>query len=210
MSTQSVEPRLVNGTRDQRYGEVLLAFFDTPIRIEVYNTYGLNDCPQDLWDELSPDQIAAETGATMAVLNGPRYWMMDGIGKVDNVEAHLRDFGGISMRRVATIIVDAPPDRAPYTEVTVNRGAVFYFDAGKPLYELVSPEGRHYALQAYCTGVDKNLRASDLANLAERLAVPTGWHFTVRIPDTDVKVDTTTSHATVIQDEFENTYTLLS
>ena len=209
MSNQSVKPRLVTDTRNQRYGEVILAYLESPIRIEVFNSYLLNDCPQELWDQLSVSSIADDAGADFAVLNGPRYWMMDGIGKVDNVDPFVRDFGGIAMRRAATIIVDAPPQRRPYSEVTVNRGAIFFFDAGKPVYELVGPDDKTYALQAYCTGVDKDLSEDQLAGLGDRLDLPTGWRFRVRVPDEEITVDTTTSHATVVQDELENSYTLL-
>ena len=42
----------------------------------------------------------------MAILNGPRYWLIDRIGKIDPVEPLVRDFGGIEMRCVATLGVE--------------------------------------------------------------------------------------------------------
>ena len=201
--------RLVSGTRNGRYGEVLLAFTDEGVRLEVYNSYGLNDCPQELWDRLSAAAIARESGAALAVLNGPRHWMMDGIGKVSNVAPTVRSFGGIEMRLAATIELDGPLDRAPYREITVNRGAVWYFDSGTLVYELVTPEGRTFVLQAYCTGVDRTLDLDSLAGLADRLALPAGWRFESRTLVEDLVVDTTVTAATVLQDELENTYTLV-
>jgi hypothetical protein len=209
VGTGADQARVVTGTRLGRYGEVLLAFADHGLRLEVYNSYLLNECPQELWDGLSIDQIAEETGAVRVVLNGPRYWMMDGIGKVDNVEPLIREFGGISMRRAATIALDAPLDRAPYRDVSVNRGSIWFFDAGKPVYELVDPDGRTFVLQAFCTGVDKSLRVEDLAGLGERLDLPSGWEFRTRLLEDELRIDTTGRLATVVQDELENTYSLL-
>jgi hypothetical protein len=202
-------PRLVTGTRNGRYGEVLLAFMDNGIRLDVYNSYVLNECPQDLWDQLSSEEIAAEFGAVMAVLNGPRYWLMDGIGKVDNIAAQLNDFGGIKMNRVASITLDGPLERAPYREVSVNRGSIWFFDAGKEVFELRSADNKTYIMQAYCTGVDPSMSLDTLASLGERLSLPEGWTYSSRVLKDELKIDTTGSLATVLQDEFENTYSLV-
>ena len=48
----------------------------------------------------------------------------------------------------------------------------------------------------------------NLATLGERLSMPEGWSYRSRILDEELVVDTTGQMATVIQDEFENTYTL--
>lgn len=209
-TTNSAEPRLVSGTRDGRYGEVLLVFLEDGIRLEVYNSYLLNDCPQELWDALDTTTIQEETGAAIAVLNGPRYWLMDGIGKIDTIEPIIRDFGGIEMRRAATIIIEGAIDRAPYREATVNRGAIWFFDANSRVFELVSPENKTYVMQAYCTGVDTSMSLQSLESLGERLALPEGWSYRTRVLEEELKIDTTGSYATVLQDEFENTYTLVS
>jgi hypothetical protein len=63
-------------------------------------------------------------------------------------------------------------------------------------------------MQAYCTGVDATLDENSLADLGERLALPTGWRFQTRVLQEDLIVDTSQSVATVLQDELENTYTL--
>ena len=46
------------------------------------------------------------------------------------VEPVLRDFNGLTMRRIATVDLGDDPATAPYVERHVNRGAVFFFDAG--------------------------------------------------------------------------------
>ena len=49
-----------------------------------------------------------------------------------------------------------------------------------------------------------------MPTLGERLALPDGWSYRTRILDAELVVDTTSTMATVIQDELENTYTLPS
>ena len=51
----------------------------------------------------------------------------------------------------------------------VDRGAVFFFDAGKPVYELIDPDGLAYVMQAYCRGVDPATDEASLHSLGERL-----------------------------------------
>lgn len=205
-----VEAPLFGGMRGVRYGEVLAAF-DRQGRLEadVYGTQMLNECPQELWDKLDASAIAAEMGAALVKLNGPRYWVIDGIGaKVPVVEPVLRDFGGITMRRIATVDLGDQPDAGAYVERKVNRGAIFYFDAGKPVYELVAPDGTAYVMQAYCVGVDSSLTEEGLESLGGRLRLPAGWSFRTRSLERGLKIDTSRQLATVLQDELENTYTL--
>lgn len=208
--TSDPGPRLISDMRGVRYGEVIAVRADgTQFSAEVYGTQMLNDCPQALWEGLDPAVIADELAALFVKLNGPRHWMLDGLGtKVAVVEPVLREFNGLLMRRIATIDLGDQPVALPYAERFVNRGAVFYFDAGRPVHELVNPDGAAYVMQAYCIGVDPTLTESDLQHLGDRLALPDGWSYRTRVLDAELVVDTSASIATVLQDELENTYTL--
>ena len=203
-------PRLISDMRGVRYGEVLAVYLrDGGLQAEVYGTQMLNDCPQELWETLDAGSIAEEMGAVAVKLNGPRYWMLDGLGqKVAVLEPVLRDFNGLTMRRIATVDLGDEPSTVPYVERYVNRGAVFFFDAGSVVHELVNPNGLAYVMQAYCVGVDPTLTEESLAELGPRLALPDGWSFRTRLLDEELVVDTTATVATVLQDELENTYTL--
>ena len=196
--------------RGVRYGEVLAMFLrDTGLEAEVYGTQMLNDCPQELWETLDADAIAKDMGAVFVKLNGPRYWLLDGLGsKVAVVDPVFRDFNGIQMRRIATIPLGADFAAGAYVVRNVNRGAVFFFDAGKTVYELVDPDGRAFVMQARCVGVDSNMSEASLVNLGERLALPEGWSYRTRVLGSELVIDTSATLATVVQDEFENTYTL--
>lgn len=202
--------RLIDGMRGVRYGEVLPIFLrDDGLHAEVYGTQMLNDCPQELWEKLDAAVIAEEMGAVFVKLNGPRQWVLDGLGtKVAPVEPVLREFGGIMFRRIATLHLGDKPGAGAYTENKVNRGAVFYWDAGKPVFELVNPAGEAYVMQALCVGVDPTMSQESLPTLGARLAVPQGWSFRMRVLTEELVVDTTSTIATVLQDEFENSYTL--
>ena len=208
--TNCAPQRLIDHMRGVRYGEVLAMFLrDTGLEAEVYGTQMLNDCPQELWETLDADAIAKDMGAVFVKLNGPRYWVLDGLGsKVAVIEPVFKDFNGIQMRRIATIPIGADFAAGPYTIRNVNRGAVFFFDAGKTVYELVDPDGRALVMQARCIGIDPNMTEESLANLGERLALPEGWSYRTRVLDAELVVDTSATLATVVQDEFENTYTL--
>ena len=203
-------PRLIDDVRGIRYGEVIAAFHrNGRFEAEVFGTQFLNDCPQELWDTLDATEIAAETGALAVKLNGPRYWVLDGMGqKVDSMEPVLRDFNGLMMRRIAVVDLGESPVVTPYSDVHVERGAVFFFDAGRPVYELVDPTGLSYVMQAYCIGVDPKTDEASLLTLGDRLSMPEGWAYRVRILEDELVVDTTDKIATVLQDEFENSYTL--
>ena len=75
----------------------------------------------------------------LAVLNGPRYWLMDSVEKDGDVsELPKATFGGIEMYRQASVEVGVAgrgvdPLRRP-TPSTAR--TVFTFDAGPTVYEL--------------------------------------------------------------------------
>ncbi len=206
----SSTPRLISDMRGVRYGEVLAVYLrEERLHAEVYGTQMLNDCPQELWDTLDANTIAREMGAVFVKLNGPRYWTLDGFGsKVAVVEPVLREFNGLTMRRIASLDLGTTMQAGPYTIRNVNRGAVFFFDAGSRIYELVDPDAVAYVMQAYCVGVDPTQTEESLVTLDDRLDLPDGWSYRTRVLDEELVVDTSASLATVIQDELENTYTL--
>lgn len=211
MSTETPQ-KLIGDMRGVRYGEVLAVYLrDQGLEAEVFGTQLLNDCPQELWETLDAPTIAAEMGAVMVKLNGPRYWTLDGFGtKLAPMEPIMREFNGIMMRRIAVVELGPEPKLGPYNAMKVNRQAVFFFDAGQTVHELVNPEGDAYVMQALCVGVDPTMSAASLDTLGDRLAMPEGWSYRSRVLTEDLVIDTTATVATVLQDEFENSYTLPS
>ena len=60
-SASAGEFKMHEGFRNKRYGEIILVT-GGPFRFvgHVYNTVGLNDCPQNLWDKLDTKRIAPD------------------------------------------------------------------------------------------------------------------------------------------------------
>ena len=192
----------------KRYGEVLLV---TPgeagPQATVYNSFPLNDCPAELWSALDPHAIATEHGAATALLNGPRYWLMNAIEKQPQGPQVTKSFGGIEMIQQATVLLSSM-NPAPYIANKVNRNTVFVFNAGEEIYELIDPDGRRWVMQTWSQVTDPNLSRADLPGLASRLELPAGWTYQPRALASELRVDTRTRAAQVLQDNLTNSYSL--
>ena len=194
----------------KRYGEVLLV---TPgeagPQANVYNSFPLNDCPDELWSALDPQTIATENGAAAALLNGPRYWLMNAIEKEQQGPQIKKTFGGIEMIQQATVLLSSM-NPAPYTLNQVSRNTVFIFNAGEEVYELIDPDRQRWVMQTWSQVVDPNLSRADLPGLASRLKLPEGWAYESRVLTEELRIDTTSRAAQVTQDDLTNSYSLVT
>jgi hypothetical protein len=202
---------LVGNLRGTRYCEVVLATVGAQtIHLEVYNTQGLNDCPAAEWTQLDPNQIKVAYGADMVVLNGPRYWMLDAFVEGQLVDPTPKTFGTIEMRHAANVDVpaaDVATLQNAYIFRQVQRNTVVRFDAGKPVFELLDTTARVFDMQSF--SVQKTPQTdADLATLGSRLTLPAGWTFRTRVIAADLTVTAIDHVATVVQDDFANTYQL--
>ena len=192
----------------RRYGEVLLVRMgESGPQAAVYNSFPLNDCPAQLWDRLDAEAIAKEHGAVAALLNGPRYWLMSGIEKHAAGPQETATFGGIDMIQQAVVQLSSM-NPAPYGINKVDRKAIFIFATGRPVFELVDPDGQRWVMQSWSQTVDKNLTLDDLPGLASRLHLPQGWSYQTRTLSSPLRVDTTKRDAHVTQDDLANSYSL--
>jgi hypothetical protein len=201
----------VTDVRGDRYCEILLGHIEgTKIRVDVYNTYPLNDCPAEPWNAIDAAQIEADTGADVVILNGPRHWLMDAFSGSSVVDPTVVAFGGIDMRLAGVLelaIADVQGGETAYSPRTVARTTTWVYDAGKPVHELVDPEGRVFDMQSYTVQeVDQTL--DTLAVLGEELALPAGWTYRTRVLDAELEVTAVDGVATVVQDDVGNTYQL--
>jgi hypothetical protein len=206
----SAAPESTKNLSGKRYGEVLLV---TPGEVgpqaAVYNTFGLNDCPAELWSALDAQAIATENGAATALLDGPRYWLMNEIEKPTQGPRIIKNFGGIDMVLESQTLLSAM-NPAPYTANQVHRHSVSTFNAGEEVYELCDPALRRWLMQTWSQIVDPNLSRSDLPGLGERLDLPAGWTYQARTLTTPLSIDTTTHAAQVLRDDLTNSYSLLA
>jgi hypothetical protein len=198
--------------RGQRYCEILLVTLSgTGAHVDVYTTFGLNDCPAAAWSAVDATKVATDEGVTKALLNGPRYWTLDSFVSASFVDPTPRTVGGLAMRHAASIDVPLSAlsslGRAPYTANTIQRNTTVRLDAGKVVYELVGPDAKIYDMQSY--SVQKSaLTEADLATLGARLTLPSGWSYRTRTPAAPLQIVALGGLATVIQDDFDNTYQL--
>jgi hypothetical protein len=192
--------------RGNRYCEVLLAYARSgAIEAEVWGTQGLNDCPEAAWASVDAAAVRDAFEATVAVLNGPRHWLIDR-ASAETPSGSTRMFGELEMRQLATLsLAPGTVSSMPYVERTVRRNSEFEFRAGSEVYELLAPDGSVYVMQSWARSVDAALSESDLPGLGARLDLPDGWQYRARTLDAALVV-TTPGEATVVQDALQNTY----
>lgn len=202
------DTRTRDNMRNARYGEIIIVK-GGPLQFtgEVYNTLGLNDCPEAEWKALDPARIKKEYKARTVLLNGPRYFVMDSSSLAN--PGSVATFGGLQARHLASVeipLTNILRGRAkPYTENTVNRTTRYVYRKGLPTFQLISPDGKTYVMQTYARIVDPRLSMSDLPGLGRRLQLPEGWQYKVVVPKEDL-VLTTTGKAYVLQDDLQNSY----
>ena len=194
------------GIHGRRYGEVLLVTGGlTHLAATVYNTLGLNDCPQDLWAQLDAEAIQRAHRAHRAILNGPRYFLMDEIASADMTD-EIVSFGGLQMRRAATLPIHLRDGLGqPYRERVVNRTTTYRWSKGREVYELVAPDGAAYVMQSYALMVDPGLTEAALRSLGSRLGLPPGWSYRARTLERDLILQVA-GQAHLIQDDLGNSY----
>ena len=203
----------------QRYCEVLIANLEeTAVRAQIYTTQGINSCPQEEWDALDADQIAVEFNATRAILNGPRYWVLDDIsvggqlltGSLDPYPGNRISFVDLTMREVTTAVLPldaATAEGGIYQEITVYRDTIWHYLPGRRVFQLKSPDGQRYFMQSFSQAVDPELQLADLTTLGERLQhLPEGWTYSSYILEGSLDLPSVAERAQVITDEFANTY----
>jgi hypothetical protein len=196
--------------RNVRYAEIVPVYRKgVKLYIEIYNTIEHNDVPQDLWDKLDASEMAKQYGAEEVLMNGPRYWVINAAeGNTDRLNNKIANFGGIEMKLVATLdetLFSMNLGENFYTESLVERETNWIYHADNMVYELVSPDGDIYRMQAASQIIDPDLTIDKLEHLGNRLELPEGWSYRARVLEED-SVLHSNGMATIIQDEFVNTY----
>ena len=188
-------------TRNMRFGEMIVAF---PEGAEVFNTTGSNDLPAELWDAMKADKLKEEYGALSVVLNGPKYWMMD---SQTLLFGGVATFGGIDARWAATLPTEGLDEEGgkPYQIFTPKKTQKMIYQAGKPVYELVDPDGHQYVLQARTEQVPLD----SLSSLGDKFkSLPEGWSYRTRVVSEDLVLDLTPDKTIyAVGDEFYQYYT---
>lgn len=195
-----------NNVRGQRYCEVIVG--EKILSLSVYNTFGLNDCPEKLWQKLSEKGIKAQTSAHFVRLNGPRYWVINGFKHTSLVNKTPINFEGLSMRLAGVLhltVMDVLHGDKRYKEHHVQRHTTWVYNEGQTIYELIDPAGNVYVMQSYSTQ-KKSLTETSLATLGKTLALPNNWSFKSGTLKQSIELKTIHNEAVVLQDDLLNTY----
>ncbi len=169
----------------------------------LYND--LNDVltPKE-WASLDKERIRKETGASIVMFNGPRFWVLDEIlgesvspiGEIQGhkmlIPAHFR----LTFRMVT--------DRKPYNPFPMNRDTKYVYYANDYLYKLIGPDGTEYVMQAASQELE-NLQLKDLKNLGSKLKLADGWQYKAEMI-TEQFINESGGHTTIVQDNLRNTY----
>jgi hypothetical protein len=192
----------VDNTRDMRFCEILVVKLKG---IEVYNTTGVSDCPDQLWNGLDLRKVRRQFHALKVEKSGPHFWMMDSQTVSFGAKA---SFGGIEARWVARLplltALEAAKGSKPYRVFTPKKTQRMVYAKGKPVYELVDPDGNVYVLQAH----EAEFPIDQLAKLGERLKLPSRWQFRTQDLAEDLVMDLKSDQTIyAIGDEFHQYWT---
>ena len=192
----------IDNTRNMRFGEILIVGLRG---VDVYNTTGVSDCPAELWNALDLRKVRKQFHALKVEKNGPHFWMMDSqtVSFGEKVS-----FGGIDARWVArlplTTALAAATGSKPYKVFTPKKTQKMVYSKGKPVYELVDPDGNVYVLQAR----EERFPIDLLTKLNEQLKLPAGWQFRTYNLNEDLILDLKSDQTIyAIGDEFHQYWT---
>jgi hypothetical protein len=174
----------IDAARNMRFCEILVVKIGG---VEVYNTTGVSDCPEQLWTALDTEKLKKQEDALKVEKNGPHFWMMD---TETVLFGEKKSFGGIEARWVATLplltALEAATGSKPYTVFKPKKTQKMVYAKGKPVYELIDPEGRVFVLQAR----EARFPIESLAKLGEQFKeLPKGWQFRARTLTEDLILD---------------------
>jgi len=175
----------------------------------VWNTSGACDPAPGQVEELDPAAIARDNAALRAWVNPARSWMFD---RLDSSEAgDHKTFGGLTgtwmgMGAAATMMQAAV--EGSYSPGYIYRNYSFTYDQGSEVYVLDAPDGEVFIMQSLARHSDPSLSEDNLAHLAGRLDLPSGWGFRAKTLDWDLRVSSAANGnlAHVLQDNLHNVY----
>ncbi len=192
--------------RGNRYCEIIVPKKLT--EYAVYNTWGLNDCPAKIWNQITVDCVKKEMDTTLARLNGPRYWVIDGFENTTLINPKTKTICGLMLREAGILNINLSEllkSKSHYKQRAVTRTTTWIYQANKPVYELIDPTGTVFVMQSYSVQQTPQTEAS-LSQLGTQLELPDGWQFKTGVLKKTELLKAINNQAIVIQDNFLNTY----
>jgi hypothetical protein len=184
--------------------------------LQVYNPTGLNNmaetkdsCPDSLVNKIDMAGLKEHYKMDGIYYNKPRHWILD---KITLPVGAKRNFDGMEWYWMAASHMPAETEMKPgfltYKHVPVERKSTFVFRAGKPVFLMDDADGKTWVMKTYRDAHGQTY--DNLKNLASRYkSLPEGYSFRVKTLEKDLVLKPSTGKATVMQDEFENTFDYL-
>ena len=152
----------------------------------------------DWWNNLNTEAVAKEFGAKRVYKNGPQWWSMDEVGVMASEPVTV---AGVNMVFGAHL----PPGTLAIPKYTIFNPAKFQnltWKAGRPVYQLVDPDGHVYVIQGH------KIPLAELAMLGGKFQeLPKGWKYRVEVMTEDLVMNLTPNKPIPsVQDEFNQIY----
>lgn len=193
----------VDNTRNMRFCEIVVI---NDGFVDIYNTSGLNACPEDDWNAIDPTVLAKQMNVQSIQKNGPHFWVMDsqtiGFGET-------KSFGSIDARwgaRAPVSSLGGSEGSTPYQPFQTCKTQKMVYDAGQKVWEMIDDKGQAWILQAH----EVQFTLDDLDTLDTHMkSLPDGWSWRTRTLDAQLVLDLKAADCNMgIGDEFHQYYTL--
>lgn len=172
--------RPLSDSRDYLYCELIFDYGEKGL--DIYSTSMQGEPSLEWWDNIDLEALAKGFGAKTVRRNGPQRWSMD---EVSMMLSEPIEVAGVKMAFGGHL----PPGTAEIPAYQVFNPAKYQYlvwKAGRPVYQLVDPEGHVYVLQGY------KVQTGDLAHLGEKLkTLPDDWEFRISELEEDLVMDLT-------------------
>lgn len=203
--------------QNARYCEIFPVYHDDATGrtiSEAFNTFLLNDCPDDLWaalgEKVKDPEYLKQFHTDEIDLNGPRRWMMNRIkpqpgSSIDHKVATFIDDPeqGLLQATIGAQIDGNDFGDTLYTEQVVHRWTQWIYNEGTTVYELTDHESdRTYIMQSI---LDEKVAFEDLPTISDKVELPKNWIFQSRVLEEEY-VLVTCGYAYVIKDNLLNGY----
>ncbi len=210
-------PPTPDEVRDYQYCELVLNATVSGISsVPVFNTTGYQMSTPNAscadWANLTPqlviDAYNSDTtytgGATNAIMNLPRHWVMNHITETTPSSDEILWIAGIEFGFVGNLADTVP---APYVTNTMLRTTVYSYYKGNEVYELIDPLGRVFTMHSFAQFVDPTLTINKLRYIGPKNHLPKGWKYRARKLEADLNIVANGAIA-VVNDYFRNTYSI--
>jgi hypothetical protein len=194
--TMTLTMQTLRNSRGYLYCELVFNYGDKGY--DIYSTSPLAQAKLDWWEKLDLEALTKVFGAKSVYKNGPQWWSMDEVGVMASEPVKVAGVDMVFGAHLPPGTLSTPKYKVFSPAKTQN----LLWKAGKPVYQLVDPDGHVSVLQGH------KVPENSLATLGERFKqLPVGWKYRVKVLTEDLvmKLSPKTPIPSV-QDEFDQIY----